>query len=197
MDSTARAMEILRLPGAVFNIRESREATLVEISRKAEGHKVAFKIDWQLDGDNPGGFKTTATSDQSLVTTFTIGDTSFTRTIVADRESGLLIIHALADQPGDLAFTVKFTTPPGGRVMNRRELVHATIGTPFRAWVIPFESDVTDDGKGVISLAGEGEAMVILDPAGRAADPLSRLGEKDDPSSDPPDPQKIWQAVKP
>ncbi|MNY80969.1 hypothetical protein D3C86_2222830 [compost metagenome] len=67
-------------------------------------------------------------------------------------------------------------------------------------WVLPFESDVENEGNAVI-LRGEGECLVIFtqtdaeNQANPLAGTLSKLGERHDPGNIPPNPSKIWQAV--
>lgn len=171
--------------------------------REKDGEPSAtLRIEWVSDHDEPAQFKSAPSGENSITSTHRFGRTTVTRTIVASEAADCILLHVRADQPGPVHFIARFINEAPVEIHARRQLILTGEGIHAHAWIIPFESDVRDDGKSAIVLAGEGEALIILnattDPRKRpVCDTLTRLGEKHDPGHTPPSPHHIWQALKP
>ncbi|MBC7980552.1 MAG: hypothetical protein H7Y36_08325 [Armatimonadetes bacterium] len=174
--------------------------TLTARPRNSEA-AVTFRIDWLSGNDLPSRFQNLPIKNHSLTSTHLLGKTTLTRTILASQTADAIFIHIRADQPGPVHFTTRFISEDPVEIHDRRQLILSGKKIHAHAWVLPFESDVSDDGK-TITLAGEGEALIILN---LTADPetapvsqtLTRLGKIHDPAHTPPGPHVIWQALKP
>lgn len=130
-----------------------------------------------------------------------VGGAKITRTVLADKENDLILVHLLADKPGALSFRINLVingvNPP--KIENRKELIipagDGTGGLGAHVWVIPFESDVTPDGNAII-VRGEGEAMILFTYGTKnIGNALIQLGNRYDPGHTPPDPIKIWHGM--
>lgn len=131
---------------------------------------------------------------------YRVGSTTVTRTVLASTADDAVFIHLHADQPGALSFRVSIPAD-GVRTEDRRQLVVTPDkGPASHVWVIPFESDVEPDGGG-ITVRGEGEAIIVwnFSPDKSGAEGLARtwarLAERHDPGHTPPDVSKIWHGV--
>jgi Glycosyl hydrolase family 65, N-terminal domain len=178
-------------------------AGLMETLPVKEG--VELKIEWLSGGKAVGFNRTVLTDEGALKSTYRVGSTTITRTMLADQEDGTIFLHLLADQPGALSFRVRLSIPGAAEpeLVDRRQLVipaGQADRTGAHVWVIPFESDVTREGN-AISLMGEGEALILLTFAqgpkatSTLAGTLQRLGNRYDPGQVPADPSKIWRGV--
>ena len=175
-------------------------STVLTIREKDGQSTAELRIHWFTGEESPENFKSEEKADTSIVSTHLLGKTTVTRTIVASRESDCVFIHVIADQPGAVHFTARFVSEASVEIRDRRQLILSEKDAQAQAWILPFESDVTNDGKSTISLAGEGEALIILnfteDPGKHPiVDSLSRLGKKYDPDHTPPSPNLIWEGV--
>lgn len=193
----------LRKPGLTEPQIRAQIAGLFE-TLQAQEH-VDLKIEWLAGDEQPVDFTRSILPANGVVrSSYRLGGTRITRTVIADEEEPAIFIHLIADKPGALSFRVLL----GGanlRIEDRRQLVQpviadapASIGA--HVWVIPFESDVTPDGDSIV-VRGEGEAMILLTYAAARettqplAETLARLGKRYDPDHNPPDPAKIWHGV--
>lgn len=168
---------------------------------------VTLILEWLNQSPAPTHFSHSFDLEASFVrSTHNLGTTHVTRTVLASAKDGVVFVHLIADKPGDISFRATLQPPDGKgevKIVDRRELVWTSPtnrGTKAHVWVLPFESDVEDDGKAV-TLRGEGECILIFtqttaeNPANPLAGTLSKLGLRHDPGAIPPDPSKIWQAV--
>lgn len=167
----------------------------------------SLTLEWLNQSPAPTHFSHTFDPATGFVrSTHNMGTTHLTRTVLASEKEGVVFVHLIADKPGDISFRATLL-PPGGKgevkIADRRELLWTSPDNPLtkaHVWVLPFESDVENEGNAV-TLRGEGECLLIfaLTTAENPAKPLSgtfsRLGERHDPGHLPPDPTKIWQAV--
>ncbi|RYD33858.1 MAG: hypothetical protein EOP85_20380, partial [Verrucomicrobiaceae bacterium] len=132
--------------------------------------------------------------------TYRVGSTTVTRTVLASAGDDAVVIHLLADQPGALSFRVSIPADGVKREDRRQLIATPETGPASHVWVIPFESDVEPDGNGV-TVRGEGEAIIVWsfspDKTGAAelAGTWKRLAERHDPGHNPPDVTKIWHGV--
>lgn len=131
---------------------------------------------------------------------YRVGNTTVTRTVLASAADDAVFIHLHADQPGALSFRVSIPAE-GVRAEDRRQLlVTPETGPAAHVWVIPFESDVEPDGR-TITVRGEGEAIIVwtFSPDKSGAEGLARtwarLADRHDPGHTPPDVSKIWRGV--
>ncbi len=192
--------EVLTTPRLELEVVNTVGETTLKIG-EIEGEGAAtLVIVWVNEFETPVGFESGRVSDSGLVSTHRLGITTLTRTIHLSEEDGLAFLHVRADQPGAVRFTVRFQTEAEVEMQGRNGILLKGEGLRAQAYVIPFESDVTDDGKGMISLVGEGEALVILDfqgePNAVMSNPFLKLGEKYDAGHVPPSPHIIWEALK-
>lgn len=173
----------------------------------AQDDTASLRLEWLNQSPAPTHFGHTLDPVIGFVrSTHNMGTTHLTRTVLASRKEGLIFVHIIADKPGDISFRATLLPPKGKgevKIADRRELLWTSPDNPAtkaHVWVLPFESDVENEGSTVI-LRGEGECLLIfaLTTAENPAKPLSgtfsRLGERHDPGHLPPDPSKIWQAV--
>lgn len=160
-------------------------------------------IEWLTDA-GPGTFGRVLEVDGRVVSRLRIGQTTVTRTVLADPGGGPIFIHLLADMPGALAFRVTLVPPAEGPVSieNRRQLVWTAAGAgeppevrEARLWVLPFESEVGPEDAAIV-VRGEGEALIVLDFGTESREEtLAGLGRNYDPGRTPPDPVRIWHGV--
>lgn len=195
-----RAEEILRTPHLSCEVANTIGSTILTTKVKGSESPVKFRIDWFTGDETSENFRTSATKERSLTSTHLLGKTTLTRTILASAGADCILIHVHADQPGPVHFTTRFVSEKPAKIRNRREIILSDGEIHAHAWVVPFESDVSDDGK-AITVAGEGEALIILNLTDNAetrpiSNTLDRLGEKHDPGHTPPNPHLIWEAVK-
>ena len=220
--SPAKTLLVLDTPAATF-LRGYLKTTALapassakEIRAQATGifdslpaqEKVDLKIEW-LKGDiPPTHFKRFISPKEGLArSSCRLGAAGITRTALIAKGEDAVFIHLLADQPGALSFRVTLGASGEGepKIEDRRQLVRpasadqsTSIGV--HAWVIPFESDVSNDGRS-ITVTGEGEALILLaystgnDATKTLAGTWTQLGNRYDPGHSPPDPTKIWQGV--
>lgn len=143
-------------------------------------------------------------ADGSNRSTYRLGDTTITRTVLASAADRVVFLHYLADKPGALSFRVSIDGPPAAEIQieDRRQIVYSPKnGVAARVWMIPFESEVATEGR-AISIRGEGEALVVWSFATGpgAAESLSQVWTKlaatYDPGQTLPDPIKIWQGIQ-
>ena len=194
------AAQPLTTPRLSCTVENTLESTILTASVKGSETPVKFRIDWQHLTQAAMLFRGQAVTNNTFTSTLLLGNTTITRTILADAGSDCIFIHVLADQPGPVHFTARFITEEPVKIHDRRQLILTGKETQAHAWIIPFESDVTDDGKSTITLAGEGEALIILNLTRDSAKhpiakTLIRLGEKHDPGHTPPSPHLIWEGV--
>ena len=190
----------LTTPRFSCTVENTPASTILTSRAKGSESPVKFRIDWLTGSETPLNFKTGLPEKGLVTSTHLLGKTTVTRTILASAESDCIFIHVHADQPGPVHFAARFVSEDPVKIHDRRQLILSGKDIHAHAWVIPYESDVTDDGKATITLAGEGEALIILnltpDPAKHPiANTLVRLGEKHDPGHTPPSPHLIWEGV--
>ncbi len=175
---------------------------------KTAAPEVALKIDWLATDGPVANFKRSINFGHGLArSTYRIGETTITRTVVAAREDDTVLIHFLADKPGALSFRVSLSAPVTAsvRIENRRQLIltppaAAAASLAAHVWVLPFESEVTPEGQS-ITVRGEGEALILWNfgPANATTDALTdpwlKLGQRYDPGHFPPAPTRIWQGI--
>lgn len=184
-----------------LEVENTPAATIVTAKAKGSESPVKFRIDWVDGTESPENFRNHPEKDGSLVSTHLFGKTTLTRTILASEEDDCIFIHIHADQPGPVHFTARFVSEDPVEIHDRRQLILSGEKIHAHAWIIPYESDVSDDEKSTITLAGEGEALIILnlttDPEKNSiANTLTRLGEKYDPGHTPPSPHLIWEGIR-
>jgi hypothetical protein len=188
-------------------ILDQKESSRVIIAAPSPQEHVELVMEWQLNGASAEFKPASRMRDGRMESVTRMGETTLRRTILANPAEPALVIHCLADKPGDLSFRVSLTSETGAtaRLEDRRQLIlPPTPGHPglitARAWVLPFEADVTTENGG-IAVRGEGEALILL-VFSRADDPcktlnatLERLGNTYDKGHFPPNPAKIWQGL--
>jgi hypothetical protein len=195
-----------RKPGLTEPQIRAQVAGLIETL--AAPAKVELKIEWLAGDEQPVDFtRSILPADRVVRSSYRLGGTRITRTVIADEEERAIFIHLIADKPGALSFRVILSVSGEGepKIEDRRQLVRtaaaaqpASIGV--HVWVLPFESDVAPDGDSII-VRGEGEALILLTYATASettkplAETLARLGRRHDPDHNPPDPAKIWHGV--
>jgi hypothetical protein len=180
-------------------VENTAKATLLTAKIRGTDSAVTFRIDWLSGNESPGCFRNHPGKADRLTSTHRIGKTTLARTILVSEIADCILLHIQADQPGAVHFTACFLPANPVKILDRRQMIMTNKGIQAHAWVIPFESDVSDDGK-AITLTGDGEALILLnltpDPAKHPiSDTLARLGQKHDPGQTPPNPHLIWQAV--
>jgi len=190
----------LATPRLSCKVENTAETTTLAAKVNGSDAPVRFRIDWLSGNDAPQNFKNHPAKGNAFRSTYLLGETTLTRTILASAEADCILIHIIADKPGAVGFRAHFPGEAAAKIQDRREIILSGGKTHAHAWIIPFESDVTDDGKATITLSGEGEALIILNlTADPAAHPVSstftRLGEKYDPGHSPPGPHVIWEGV--
>lgn len=193
--------ETLATPRITCEVAETAATTTLTAKAKGCEEPVVFRIEWKSRDEKPEGFKASKAEGGAITSTHRLGKTTVTRTILASAAADCILIHVIADQPGAVSFTARFASEDPVKIQNRREIILSGEKIHAHAWVIPFESDVHDDGKGTISLNGEGEALIILnltnDPeTSPISDTLARLGKKHDPGHTPANPHLIWEALE-
>lgn len=191
----------LTTPRLSCEVENTAKTTTLTAKAKGSDAAVNFRIDWLSGNDAPQNFKNHPAKGNALSSTHLLGETTLTRTILASPEADCILVHIIADKPGAVGFRAHFPDEAAAEIHNRREIILSGGKTHAHAWIIPFESDVSDDGKGTITLSGEGEALIILnlttDPAAHPVSAtLARLGEKYDPGHSPPNPHLIWEGVR-
>lgn len=196
--ANAQTIHTARLSCDVAN---TANETVLTARVKGIDDPVSFRIIWPAGKVAVANFRNYAAKQDRISSSHLIGKTTVTRTILASAEADCILIHVIADQPGDVAFKAFFQSDTPTKILGRRELVLSEGKVHARAWMIPFESDVEDDGKGTISVSGEGEALILLNLTDDAekqpvANTWIRLGERHDPGHTPPNPHLVWEAVK-
>ncbi len=164
-----------------------------------------IEIEWLAGVATPARHTLGIRADDGKITSSHRQDrTTIRRTILAGGTDDAIFIHAIADLPGALSLRARLIppTPQTVEIVDRRQLVSTGEGEiSFRAWVLPFESDVEPGENQSIMIRGEGEALIILNlapshPTGDwLEETLKRLGERHDPGHWPPNPSLIWQGV--
>ncbi len=190
------------LPTRRFSIEVENTSASTTLTAMVKGSEspVKFRIDWVHGTETPENFKNHPEDTGSFISTHLLGKTTLTRTILASAEADCIFIHVHSDQPGSVHFSARFLTEDPVEIHDRRQLILSGKGIHAHSWIIPYESDVSDDQKSTITLAGEGEALIILNLTDHPtknpiADTLTRLGEKYDPGNTPPSPHLIWDGV--
>ena len=195
----------LKLGMTELHVRAQVAALMESLSAPA---KVELKIEWLAGDEQPGDFTRSLLPGSGIVrSSYRLGGSRITRTVIADEGESAVFIHLIADKPGMLAFRVILNGSGEGepKIEDRRQLVRPAAtgqpaGTGAHVWVLPFESDVAADGSTIV-VRGEGEAMILLtyaaarEPTQPLAETLARLGRRYDPDHNPPDPAKIWHGV--
>ncbi len=187
-------------PRLSCEVDNTPSSTILTAKTKGSDSDVKFRIDWFTGNVKPEKFRSDPAKEGFITSTHLLGKTTLTRTILASGEEDCVFIHVHADQPGPVHFTARFVSEDPIEIHDRRQLILSGRKIHAHAWIIPYESDVTDDGKSAITLAGEGEALIILNLTAnpgkhRIADTLTRLGGKYDPGHTPPSPHLIWEGV--
>jgi len=195
-------MENLETTRLICHVTNNANSTLISAKTKDTGTNATLRIDWQTKTEKPENFRNHPVKDNALISTHRIGEITVTRTILASATADCILIHIIADQPGAVSFSARFVSDHPSRIRDRREIILSGDETQAHAWIIPFESDVHDGGKGTIFLNGEGEALIILNLTADAetspiADTLTRLGKKYDPDHSPASPHLIWKGLNP
>ncbi len=193
------AAQPLATPRLSSEVENTPASTIITAKTKDREIPVTFRIDWFSGDEKPQHFLNHPVKNQSLTSTHQLGGTTLTRTIFASEKEDCIFIHIIADQPGPVHFTARFISDTPAKIHDRRQLILSGKDIHAQAWIIPFESDVTDDGT-IITLQGEGEALIILnltpDPKTHPiANTFLRLGEKHDSGHTPPSPHRIWEGV--
>ena len=194
--------ETLATPRITCDATETAATTTLTAKVKGCPEAAVFRINWKSGGETPAGFAVSEAKDGAITSTHRLGKTTVTRTILASTTADCILVHVIADQPGAVSFKAGYVTDHPTKIRNRRE-IHLSGGKiQAQAWVIPFEADVHDDGKGTIFLNGEGEALIIFNlTADPETSPISqtfaRIGREHDPGRPPPDPHLIWEGLKP
>ncbi|MFM2196905.1 MAG: hypothetical protein RLZZ505_337 [Verrucomicrobiota bacterium] len=197
--SAAACAQSLVTPRICCEIENTVKTTLLTATAQGADTPIRFRIDWLSGNETPENFRNHTAMPDRLTSTHRLGKNILTRTILVSESADCILVHIHADQPGAVHFTACFDSQNPVKIQDRRQIVLSGKQIHAHAWIIPFESDVSDDGK-TITLSGEGEALVILnltpDPVKTPIlSTLSRLGEKYDPSHNPPNPHLIWQGV--
>ncbi len=182
------------------DVANTPDATELTVRVKGFDAPVSFRIGWISGKVTPANFKTRPGKGDRISSTHQIGKITVTRTILASARADCILIHVIADQPGEVAFRARFLSDTPAKMVDRREIVLPGEKIHAHAWIITFESDVSDDGKGSITVLGEGEALILLnltsDPENKPiAGTWIRLGEKHDPNQTPPNPHLVWEAL--
>jgi hypothetical protein len=188
-------------PRLTCEIENTAKTTTLIAKARGSDEPVSFRIDWLSGNAAAENFRNHPAKGGALTSTHRLGQTTVTRTILAGGAEDCIIIHVIADQPGAVSLDARFVSKNPARIANRREILLSGEKSQAHAWILPFESDVHDDGKGTVSLHGEGEALIILnltaDPqATPISDTLRELGKKYDPTHSPPGPHRIWEGVR-
>lgn len=195
----------IKVPEAITRREEWNRAKVAAMHSKPLPPHAILSIEWLNQNPPPTDFVSGGDGQKTAVSSLRMGTTHITRTVISTGDA--IILHFLADKPGDLSFRTSLIPPDGkgeAAVKDRRELVWSAPekdGPLARAWVIPFESDVETEGN-AITLRGEGECLVIFnfasrDPgAKRVEDTWQRLIDAHDPGIEAADPTKIWNAIR-
>ena len=196
--ATASA-DTLATPRLTCGVVQDAGTTTLTARVKGFEESAVFRIDWKSPAGKAEGFKAAPARDGAITSTHRFGKTTVTRTILASAAADCLLIHVVADQPGAVSFNARFVSEHPPEIRNRREILLSGKGIHAHAWIIPFESDVSDNGK-TITLQGEGEALILLnltaDPGKRpVSGTLTRLGEKYDPGHPHPNPHLVWEGL--
>ena len=180
---------------------ENNEKTTI-LTAKVKGTEAAikFRIDWISGNQTPEKFQNKHAKPDRLTSSHRLGQATLNRTILVSETADCILVHVQANQPGSVHFSVRFESEDPVEIQDRRQIILQGKQIQARAWIIPFESDVSDDGK-TITILGEGEALILLNLAPDTSkhpisNTLSRLGEIHDPGQIPPNPHLIWQGVK-
>ena len=208
---TARALLIISIllprtnapplitPRISCEIENTVKTTLLTAKAKGADTPVSFRIDWLSGNATPENFRNRTAMPDRLSSTHRLGKTTLTRTILASESADCILVHIHADQPGDVHFTARFDSKKPVKIQDRRQIILPGKEIHAQAWIIPFESDVSDDGR-TITVSGEGEALIIVNLTPEPdklpiSHTLTRLGAKYDPGHTPPNPHLIWQGV--
>ena len=194
------AAQQLETPRLTLNVENTAQTTLLTATEKDSETPVTLRIDWFTGTESPAAFKNETATKRSIISTHLLGKTKLTRTIILSAEDDTVFFHAHSNQPGPVHFTARFVSEEPVKIRDRRQLILSGKKIHAHAWIIPYESDVSDDGKATITIAGEGEALIILNLSANPSthpipDTLTRLGEKHDPGQTPPNPHLIWEGV--
>lgn len=186
-------------PDVPVKICNTLDSTVFTATGQSDHAPVVFRLDWVHGSLSPDGFKNLPGANGKLSSVYKIGETTITRTILKSAAEECIFIHIHADQPGPVHFTARFLSEDPVEIRDRRQLYLPGEETDAQAWIIPYESDVNDDGE-TITLAGEGEALIILkfsqfSSKKNLEDIFARLGRKYDPGHTPPSPHLIWSGV--
>jgi len=189
----------LSTPRLSCEVENTAKATVLTAKAKGTDAPVKLRIDWLSGTEPPEDFRNHPAKANRVTSTHRLGKTTLTRTVLVSEAADCILIHVQSDQPGAVHFTTRFVTESPVEIHERRQIILNAKEIHAHAWIIPFESDVSDDGK-AITLPGEGEALIILnltaDPAtSPVSNTLARLAEMHDPGHTSPNPNLIWQAV--
>jgi hypothetical protein len=183
------------------DVQNSEIKTILTARLMGIDETVKFEINWLSGKVAPANFRSLEEKKKYITSSHLIEKTTVTRTILASAEADCILIHVIADQPGEVALQARFQSDTPTQIQDRRELVLPSCKIHAHAWIIPFESDVVDDGKGTVSVTGEGEALILLNISENTKEQLiantwDRLGQRYDPYGTPPNPHVVWEAVK-
>ncbi len=197
-----QAVEILITPRLICEVAETATSTTLSTRVKGCDEPVIFRIDWTSKEGKPENFAVSKSKQGTVISTYRLGKTTITRTIVASAVTDCVMLHVIADQPGRVNLSARYASEGSVKINDRRELLLSGEKISAHAWIIPYESDVQADGDATIVLPGEGEALILLnltiDPkTAPISETFTRLGAKYDPGHNPPSPQLIWEGVNP
>lgn len=141
--------------GAIFKLGrpDAKKTKLGTLRMVWTEHEFPVK-DLKLSHDEPSGI---------AVIEWKRGTTSFRLSAFASDADDFLVIHLLANKPGELGFRVGLEHPEtkGAEVDNRREITLHGKDFAHRLWVWPMESEVEPAEK-TITVRGEGEAILFM-----------------------------------
>jgi len=148
-------------------------------------------MNW-LDYERERGYRRSMDRSTGIATTsFVRNGARITESVFISKAESLVVVHLQADKPGALNFRVCLMSNHY-QIKDRRELD----SNGLRVWVLPFESDVSPDGEGLV-VRGEGEALILLADGHRQQ--LDRrfqaLGLKHDGREVSPDLTKLWSEL--
>jgi hypothetical protein len=165
-------------------------------ARSASG-AMDLEIEWLSESANIQ--PAVRTNEGRIDSIYRSGTTTLTRTLLATPTDCHILLHFIADQPGELNFRVSLMAKEA-RIIDRTQIVASAPGQEAHVWVLPFEAEVATEGS-AIAVRGEGEALILisLPKQNHSIETLSRalseLGNRHDPGKFPPDPSKIWHGI--
>ncbi len=165
---------------------------------KTANAELKLKIDWPATDGTPIEFRRALHPNGSISSSYRLGKTTITRTVIASQKDRAIFIHFHADQPGWLNFQVSLDGP--AHVHGDREIIAQHSSLRAHLWVIPFESEATTVGNS-LQVQGEGEALIILnlsthqESVENLAATWKNLAAHHAPGQTPPDVSRIWHSI--